>query len=71
MKNADIPAMQWISVNDQKIPTDTWVIGYGDDIEFILVNENEDVFVWEGHRETYFGSEITHWMPLPSVPEEK
>ena len=61
---------EWIKVSDEKPPVFEWFIGYGDDIEFILIDESGEFFVWEGSMVSYFGSEITHWMPLPEPPEE-
>ena len=61
---------EWIKVSDEKPPVFEWFIGYGDDIEFILINESGEFFVWEGSRVPYFGSEITHWMPIPEVPND-
>ena len=53
-----------VKVSDEKPPVDIWFIGYGDDIEFILINKQGDIFVWEGSRVPYLGGEITHWMPM-------
>ena len=61
---------EWIKVSDNKPPVFEWFIGYGDDIEFILIDAKGEFFVWEGSRVAYFGSEITHWMPIPAPPEE-
>ena len=61
---------EWISVKDKPYPINKWFIGYGDDIEFILIDAKGEFFVWEGSRVAYFGSEITHWMPIPEVPND-
>ena len=61
---------EWNKVKDCKLPIDRWVIGYGDDVEFILVDEFGEFFVWCDGRSPYYGSEITHWMPLPELPEQ-
>ena len=61
---------EWILFVDKKPPVDSWFIGYGDDVEFILIDKQGDIFVWEGSRVPYFGSDVTHWMPLPAPPEQ-
>lgn len=55
-------AQQWISVKDSEPPDETWVLGTnGRDIEC----------VFKHFTDCYSMTTITHWMPLPKLPEEK
>jgi hypothetical protein len=58
--------MIWTSVNDKLPENEGWVLGYDDNgwMWIVMFYEN----AWEDMLDRQMKG-ITHWMPLPEVPE--
>lgn len=72
--------MKWISINKELPPLGQWVLVYDPEMDFtseygfhlysgivsrirdsVYLNDSDTITVWKS---------ITHWMPLPEMPEE-
>lgn len=63
----------WISVKDQAPEKEQYVIYHAPDIfetgpQMWIGQYDEGIFY--SHRGFFGGGEVTHWMPLPSLPNK-
>lgn len=64
--------MKWIKVKDKLPPVDTWIIYHAPGV----FETGPQMFIGKfdggsfNSRAGFFGGgEVTHWMPLPEIPE--
>lgn len=66
--------MNWISFNDETPPDNTrilvcdWISGF---ISFAKYFHEIDRFELMNIEHIEYDSDLTHWMPLPALPEEE
>lgn len=61
--------MKWINIDDSKeIPLKTRLLICQDN--FVDIATFDGKYFESESCETWFKSEVTHWMPLPEVPNE-
>jgi hypothetical protein len=65
---------EWISVKDAKVPDDggSYLVA---NVELGIVAPYVQCVIksnpWTANHNWSYGTEITHWMPLPEPPEDK
>ena len=74
--NEILRIMKWVSVEDRFPEQGTWVIGathintpgkFRISTELFYDGEHENEHYWL--KEGDWGNRVTHWMPLPALPE--